>query len=52
MLNSTERELEAHGWVKIYSCDGLQWYHEDLRHTEEQKRVLRENGFELDEDLF
>lgn len=52
VLNSSERELEKQGWVKIYSCDGLQWYHENLRPTEEQKRVLREKGFELDENLF
>ena len=53
VLNSSERELEARGWVKIYLCyDGVQWYHENLRPTEEQKRVLREKGFELDEDLF
>lgn len=52
VLNSSERELEARGWVKIYSCDGVQWYHENLRPTEEQKRVLREKGFELDEELF
>lgn len=52
VLNSSERELEARGWVKIYLCDGVQWYHENLRPTEEQKRVLREMKFELDEDLF
>lgn len=52
VLNSSERELEVKGWVKIYSCDGPQWYHEDLRPTEEQKRVLREKGFELDEELY
>ena len=52
VLNSSERELEKQGWVKIYACDGLQWYHENFRPTEEQKRVLREKGFELDENLF
>lgn len=52
ILNSSERELEKQGWVKIYSCDGLQWYHERLHPTEEQKCVLREKGFELDEELY
>lgn len=52
VLHSSEVELEAKGWVKIYSCDGPQWYHKWLHPTELQKQVLREKGFELDEDLF
>lgn len=55
IFHKSERDLEEAGYIKIFSSSiaGRMWYIEDniwQKITPEQKRTLREKGFEVDDD--